>query len=132
MIAYSTDYDPPAPVIPVVIQSPFTRRKRRMAPALIDTGADVTAVPEAFVTSLELPTLRRLRVAGLENEWETVETYSARVRLEPRVEVRVEVIASTHDFVILGRDVLNQLKIQLDGPGLTTEILAFQPSLPGV
>jgi hypothetical protein len=34
-------------------------------------------------------------------------------------------------FCILGRDVLNQLEIQLDGPALTTEILAFQPSLPG-
>ncbi len=44
--AYDTQFDPPAPVLTVLLTGVVRRRPQIRLPALIDTGADITAVPD--------------------------------------------------------------------------------------
>ena len=62
MIPYDTNFDPPAIVLPMTIAGVVHRRPRVEASALIDTGADVTAVPDAFVDKLKLYPIGRLNL----------------------------------------------------------------------
>lgn len=128
MTSYSLRFTPPAPVVEVVVQHPVNRRRRAILPALFDTGADVSALPALVIERLQLYEMHRMLVAGIDGKLQRVFTYGVHIHLPQSIQMPVEVIASGHEFVILGRDVLNQLKIQLDGPALTSEILAYQPS----
>lgn len=62
MTPYDTSFDPPAIVLPVTVASVVHRRPRLEAPALIDTGADITALPESFVERLKLYPIGRLNL----------------------------------------------------------------------
>lgn len=52
MIAFDHTHNPPAPVIEITGRNPLNRRLRRSLPALLDTGSDVTAIPEAIRVAL--------------------------------------------------------------------------------
>ena len=54
MMAYASEQHPPAPVLQVTVSNVANRRLRRTLPALIDTGADVTALPEFCLSPLKL------------------------------------------------------------------------------
>jgi hypothetical protein len=51
--AYSSEFDPPA-ILTATLSGVIHSRPRLTLPALIDTGADMTAVPETAVSRLRL------------------------------------------------------------------------------
>ena len=62
-------------------------------------------------------------IRGITGARQAVETYLARVKVGSHVVVTSDAIALSQDQdAILGRDVLNQLTITLDGPALIVEI----------
>ena len=77
MIPYDTNFDPPAIVLPVTVAGVVCRRPRLEAPALIDTGADVTAVPESFVERLKLYPIGRLNLEDASAVKTPIFTYEA-------------------------------------------------------
>lgn len=118
MIPYDVSFQPPAPVLPVTLISPTSRRRRRTVPALVDSGSDVTAVPRSIVEALQLYPVRLFRLEALDQPSALVAAYSVQVQALRDKPVRVEVVPSDLEFVVLGRDVLNALTIRLDGPNL--------------
>ena len=62
MIAYDRNFDPPAIVLAVSVTGVVQRRPRIDSPAFIDTGADITAVPETLVDKLRLYPIGRLNL----------------------------------------------------------------------
>jgi hypothetical protein len=53
-IPYDANFDPPAIILPAVLTGVVRKRPQARLPALIDTGAELTAVPESAVQQLRL------------------------------------------------------------------------------
>jgi hypothetical protein len=116
MNSYSANFDPPALCLDVTVGNGLSRRKRRTLYALLDTGADITAIPGECVDLLGLYKIDRLRLETVEGTASIIYTYAVRFTLGDLVIPRLEVILTGLDIVLVGRDVLNQLYLQLDGP----------------
>jgi len=120
---YNTQRKPPAPFVLVTIRHPLSGAEVRDVPAQLDTGADRSLIPQAIVDALELNFSGSLTIGGVGGTVEEMKLYPASVgihRLEPQL---VEVLSHPDEpWVLLGRDLLNNFRLLLDGPGLALEI----------
>jgi len=91
--------------------------------AQLDTGADVTAIPSEAVSRLSLELTGELTIAGYDDQPERVPIYAVWIALPDGRQVRLNVVAIARSNVLLGRDVLNSLRLLFDGPALTLEVL---------
>lgn len=117
MIAYDPAFDPPAMMLSVIIAGVVHRLPRIEAPALIDTGADITAVPEQFRDDLKLYPFGRLQLEDANAVKTPVFSYEVRLALSRESFKEMEVVLTPYPFVILGRDWLRDYYVLLDGPG---------------
>jgi len=120
MAAYDSDlFDPPAPLARVTLRAIQTRKVIADVPMLIDSGSDLTLIPEASVAELgPLP--------GSDKAVE-LQGFDGRVTAARSVELdliflgitfrgRLAVVDSP--VGVLGRNVLNRFAVVLDGPNL--------------
>lgn len=122
MIAYNTEYEPPAPIVPVTITNTLNRRLRQSFHALIDTGSDITAIPVEAIDRLQLYEIRRLQFEDLHANTSIVFTYKVRLTIADLVIPEIEVITTGLDVGIIGRDILNRFDLHLYGKHLAFEI----------
>lgn len=122
MIPYDTQFDPPAIILSVTIAGVVHRRSRVELSALVDTGADVTAVPESLVERLKLYPVGRLQLEDAHAVKTGVFTYEANVAMAEEPAKKMEVVVTPYPFVILGRDWLSEYYLLLDGPDQQYEI----------
>ena len=54
MPAYDNSYNPPAPVADVVVAHPVRGARRSALRGKLDSGADITVIPERLVSQLGL------------------------------------------------------------------------------
>ena len=115
---YDPSYYPAIPAIEIWLAVPEQTMTVGPLTAIVDTGADGTLVPMQIVR--RLPSLLALDRKTLRSQWGEprvvrtcwVDVGIAGVRLPA-----IEIVADTQGGeVILGRNVLNRLKILLDGP----------------
>jgi predicted aspartyl protease len=113
-------FEPPAPVARVTLRNPDTGAVCSNVAMLLDTGADVTLVPRAAASELGLsPT------PGVRYELQSFDgaTSSASVvQLELlfcRRTFRGQFLLCDREPGVLGRNVLNFVRLLLDGPSLT-------------
>src|SRR5919197_2895405 len=111
------NFEPPAPVAYVTSRNPATGVLLSDVPMLIDTGADVTVLPSTAVEQIGVSTEE-----GAEFEIQTFDGEIKRLRLA-RLELFVlgkkfagEYLLMDRSIRILGRNILNNLRILLDGP----------------
>jgi hypothetical protein len=120
---YDTSFDPALPACTVTFSVAATGNKITL-PAILDTGADATLVPQGFLQQLGS---RRAFEVGLRSQWgerrvvflHLVDIHIGDVTL-PSIYVVGDDLGNE---VILGRDVLNYLRLLLDGPGRVTQFL---------
>ncbi len=121
--AYNSQKQPPAPFVLVTVGHPLTGAELRDLPAQLDTGADCTIVPQSVFEALGLyssGTWKVKGVGGIEDELEFYPVALGIHRFPPR---HVEVLAHWNEpWILLGRDILNDFRIVLDGPQLRLEI----------
>lgn len=122
MTPYDTSHTPPAPMVHVTVASIVRTRRRESAPALLDTGSDITAIPTKFVDALQLYPISRLRLEDVQSKTVPVFTYAVRLTIAGLVIPRLEVILTGLEFVVIGRDVLNRFYLLLNGPDLTFDL----------
>lgn len=113
---YNRGESPPAPYITLEITPSGRRCKPIRRRAKLDTGASLTVIPE------NLPGRWRIDSVGMA----TLRAYNGQKSMRP-VHV-VDIIIGSKHFqdvrvtvaprrnILLGRDILNQLRITLDGP----------------
>lgn len=131
-----TPYDnefPPAPVLPVKLSAPREPAREERWPALVDTGADFTLVPLSWLLRVDAPEARWVYLRGLWGEQRQVTLYLVDLHLDIGVLAGVEVAGIEDEEtpedqeIVLGRNILNQLVLLLDGPQKQTDVLNRRP-----
>ena len=93
-------------------------------PALLDTGADASLVPLAYLDQLRLKPVRQQSLRSQWGERRSVGIFQVELRIGDSLHLPwMEVVGDElGDEVLLGRNVLNRLRIMLNGPGQIVEI----------
>src|SRR3989337_2474490 len=120
---YDTLHDPSMPVCSVRLATILTGRHMELT-AIIDTGADSTIVP---IRHLQQIGARRAFEARLRSQWgeaRTVFLYLVDLQLGEITLPGVYVVGDDlGQELVLGRNVLNRLRLLLDGPAALTRLL---------
>ena len=117
--AYDKRFEPPAPVLQVVLVGSTAERVERIQ---VDTGSDITLVPAKISQGLGARWVTAVPITAVGVPPALRDCYCLTVRIPGIAEYSV-VAAAVDDYLLLGRDILNQLKLLLDGPGQILEIL---------
>lgn len=118
---YDLTRDPPAPVLPVRIGGPG-ESPAVLIGFLVDSGADLTVVPQALARGLRLPEVSHVSVRGIGGILRRARVYAAEIEAAGTRTV-VEVLGFG-DEAIIGRDVLNRWITTLRGPQRVLEVVA--------
>ena len=123
MPAYNTfDFDPPAPVALVTFVHPDTGQRMDNVPMLLDTGADASIVPQVVVTALGMSErTKAYEVTFLEGDTATLRSTHLQMKwLSFTFTGEFLVTQAAHG--VIGRNILNNLRVVLDGPRQDWEI----------
>jgi predicted aspartyl protease len=116
-------YDPAAPVVEIVIGHPTIIGLQDRLMALIDSGADASMLPISILNKVGARFIETRQMRGATGHRLVVDTYLVSVQLGPYKLHGIQAVAMREGFeAVLGRDVLNQLKIVLNGPANVVEI----------
>jgi hypothetical protein len=92
--------------------------------AQLDTGADLSAIPWAIISSLALTYTGDLLVAGYDETAVRVPMYRLTLEIAGHTLEAIKIVGTPSNHALLGRDVLNRFLTTLDGPHLSFEITA--------
>ncbi len=90
--------------------------------ALLDTGADLTVLPQAMADELDLTVRDRRTVSGVDGMLHGMAVAAVSVAFAGRSFEIVALISYGETTPLLGRDVLNQHRLTVDGPNLPLEV----------
>jgi len=124
MPAYDDErFAPAAPVAMVILRHPDRGESLAGVPMLIDSGADVTLLPRSAVVSLGLTGIgERYDLEAFDGSIKETEAVRAvLVFLNKTFQGRFLQVES--EIGIIGRNVLNRVRLLLDGPALNWEEL---------
>jgi len=113
-------FNPPAPVALVSIRNPATGETLNDVPMLIDSGADVTLVPEVSVLRLNIPLTEDsgYEVEGFGGHHSIARAARMHLLLFS-LTFRGKFLVVQQPYGILGRNLLNHMRLSLLGPDLT-------------
>lgn len=120
---YDTAYEPPAPILELTVRKTGRSPAEVIVLALVDSGADATMIPITALQTIKARYVETRQMRGVTGMAYPVDLYSITVQIGPHTIPAVRAIAAAPDGeTIVGRDVLNQLVVTLDGPAGVTEI----------
>ncbi len=121
MPAYDAEFfAPPAPLARVTLRHPATGALLPDVPMLLDSGADVTLIPQASVDTLGATVNpgSGYELIGFDGARSVAQAVQLDLLFLGRA-FKGRFLLIGHDSGILGRDILNHVTILLDGPRLT-------------
>ncbi|MDP2767783.1 MAG: hypothetical protein Q8O41_10130 [Candidatus Methanoperedens sp.] len=116
---YNVEYDPALPMIDVLI-SRLDGIKETKTEGIIDTGADTSVLPEYICSELgiyEFP-IAEADIGGINGNWERKVLFGAMMRIEGNDMTAIVDCRQDVSEVIVGREVLNNFIIVLNGKNL--------------
>ena len=127
MRLYTYHYDdavvPSQPVIDIVVR-PINGTKSAELTAIVDSGSDATLIPKKVIRRLKLRRYSNAYMRGVSGLRYQVSLYRLQLRVAGWESNLIVASDEQNEQAILGRDVLNHLRIVLNGPATTTEILS--------
>ena len=122
---YDASYQPSFPVVRVVFHNSEEGLRTAAENALLDTGSDGSLVPIAYLRQVFAPALIDTRIRSHWGEWRSAQLFVVDLELDGLRLPGVFVVGDEQgDEIVLGRNVLNKLRLLLDGPASATEIPA--------
>jgi hypothetical protein len=121
MPAYDANlFDPPAAVAVVSIRDPGSGKTAQDVPMLIDSGSDVSLIPQTSIDELELEIDPNAgyELQGFDGHSSLAQAVTLDVIFAKKI-IRGKYVVVNSGMGILGRDVINHLAILLDGPRLS-------------
>jgi len=119
---FDQSFSPPMPVLVITLRNEHEGLSTGPLDALVDTGADGTVVPVAHLRNIRAPVIGRALLhshLGVRH----VVLHIADVRIAELVLPGIVVAADREgQELILDRDVLNRLRLLLDGPAQVTQV----------
>ena len=120
---YNQQVSPPAPFIQVQVGRPVGGTPGVVCPAQLDSGADMSVVPQRLVAESGLLPMGEVPTLGFGGVLATMTTYLVRLQVHDLPPREIEALAGPDEpHVLLGRDMLNGYRVTLDGPNLILEI----------
>jgi hypothetical protein len=113
-------FNPPAPLAGVNLRNPENDQTLADVPMLIDSGADVTLIPQRSVHLLrmQIDPNAGYELMGFDGSKSVARVVNLDLVFLNRV-FRGRFLVVNQEWGILGRDVLNHVAVLLDGPRLT-------------
>ncbi len=94
-------------------------------PAKIDTGADISVIPETLRSRLKLTPEGAVRIrSAFGGEGLELPTYYVTLSIPDCITADVEVVCLPRKDCLIGRDMLNQMVMRADGPSREFELTA--------
>jgi hypothetical protein len=121
-LPFSSLKTPPIPVLAFDLRSLDGSQTVAGVTGLVDTAADRTVVPLSFLHQLKLRPVGQGRAQGFGTAVFVVDIYCLRVVVPTVCDLIVYPIEHANEpFILVGRDVLNQLLFTFDGPNAFIE-----------
>jgi hypothetical protein len=120
--SYDQTLNPPAPVLRISVRNVYTGQEVNNIFALIDSGADLSTIPKLLATRLHL--IPHDFVQSYDYEGKShgeLPVYYLTFSFDT-FSFNVEPTATDADCILIGRDILNQIRLLLDGRSLTFNI----------
>ena len=126
-LAYAYDkenFDPPAPVLEVSLSIPTPSFSGQIvrSPALLDSGADITVIPQWIAQQLQLKYVDEVLASGYDGIPKRTFVYSVKIILDNLGDLVIRTITSDGGYVLIGRDILNRWSLFLKGRSRIFEI----------
>lgn len=121
MYKYSSRVSPAGPFLPIQVSALAESNPIRV-PALLDSASDVTVVPQEILTMLGVKAVDSALSDGVFGPLQAAGVFKVFIAIEQDAPECFRVLGWKGRFALLGRDVLNQYRITLDGPNLTLTI----------
>lgn len=122
---YDADYEPPFPAVQVVLSNSEEGLHTDALDAVMDTGSDGTLVPIAYLRQILVSPLTDTRIRSHWGEWRSVQLFVVDLTIGNLTLPGVFVVGDDQgDEIVLGRNVLNKLRLLLDGPANLTDVRA--------
>jgi len=120
---YNPAYVPSAPEIECELSRTGRARGTVRLTALVDSGADGTFLPISVLDRIQARYVGQARLQRGQSESEIVDVYMVNLAIGDKTLPAVQVVATPDDAEpLIGRNVLNQLVITLNGPASVTEL----------
>lgn len=125
---YSATYLPPVPVLFLTLRLPGDAETVGPIPAIVDTGADATLMPVAYLQQLGAPIWDEAYLRSQWGERRHIYTYLLDIDIGAYSLPGIVVVGDDQgQEIFLGRTALNKLILLLDGPQTTLHILSQVP-----
>jgi predicted aspartyl protease len=122
-IPFSHALLPPIPALEIRLVNPITGQRSTYQHAFLDTGSDVTLFPIDLLEHLEIAPTREERVYGMWGGEQLVPVYKVDVVVGDYLLRDITVVGYLGEDTLIGRNVTNQLRLLLDGPDESVELL---------
>jgi len=120
---YDHQYLPPAPIIKITVAGYSQSVEPLVIRAMIDSGADGTMIPTQVLAEIEATYTDSVRMSGITGGNEQRDRYRVRIQIGDIVIRGIDAVATDFEDVgLIGRDVLNQLIVTLNGLATETTI----------
>ncbi|MDJ0756605.1 MAG: retropepsin-like aspartic protease [Ardenticatenaceae bacterium] len=120
---YSREYDPAAPVVEIGLSKSGTLQANLQVNESGDTGADASMLPIDLLQSAGGRYVEQHRMRGVTGQTMKVHLYLVAVHVSGETIHGIRAVAMPKGSEsIIGRDVLNQLGLRLNGPALELTI----------
>ena len=122
---YDDRYQPPLPVVRVVLHNNEEGLRTDAENAMLDTGSDGSLIPISHLLKIYAPALIDTRLRSHWGEWREAQLFVVDIDIDGLRLPGIFVVGDEQgDEIVLGRNVLNRLRLLLDGPARLAELPA--------
>ena len=120
---YYAAYEPPFPAAPVVLRNSEEGLRTEKVQALLDTGSDGSLVPIAYLEEILAPPVVDTHIRSHWGEWRAAQLFAVDFELGSLRLPGVFVVGDEQGSeIVLGRNVVNKLRMLLDDPAGQSDI----------